>query len=133
MKIKYRIWDTKSKQYLTEIPALEEWLNAFLRDPYAAFDDSEQLLEDPFLPCPYPEDFRGRLSYELFTGVKDVDGKEIYENDIVKVIGGMPNEMTIVWSESRGAFGLIETKAACFGNFYLPNQPMKIVGNINVR
>lgn len=120
-QIKFRVWDTESKQFLEEIPRYEEWLDAWIRDgDGASFDDC---VDDPFINI-NPETFNGRLIYQQWTGLTDKDGKEIYDGDIVQYLDSLDEE---TWSKEvvfdKGYFGLSRGKNV---------SPTYLFGYINI-
>lgn len=72
-KIKFRAWDTENKCWFPRNIA-DEWIN-ICPDGEVIFGDADG---DPELS-------EGRFEISQFTGMTDMDDKEIYEGDIVHV------------------------------------------------
>ncbi len=90
--IKFKAWDTKNKNWLTQVPYLEYLLD----DPDAAvshhdIDEESSLYWYPN-NCLGP-DFNGRIQYLQSVGLIDSKGIAIYESDIVKNI--YPDEHSV--------------------------------------
>lgn len=115
-EIKFRIWDNLEKDYLNEEDiAIDNLNNIFIFERYDS-NDSE-LWYTRLLPDPDNK----RHVIEQCTGLKDKNGTEIYEGDIVKV-------------EGDGEIYRVEWINSGFGLEPRYNSPLyPILGNVKLR
>ena len=111
--IKFRVWDSKNKKWLSAVPSLEYLLN----DEDACISHHDIDPESAIYKYPsniLGKDFGGRIVWQQYTGLQDSTGKEIYEGDILayeegnflKGENGLDDRLEIFWDAENAKFGI---------------------------
>ncbi len=122
--LKFRIWDTKSKEYFEPI---YEAYNGKLLDLSIGLG-GDLLRRTLQLPAEHQSCFKGQYVIEQYVGRADNKGIDIYLGD--KVFDGCSQIYTVVWDDTCCGFALSSIGDLTSFNEYSP-ECLEIVGNIH--
>jgi uncharacterized phage protein (TIGR01671 family) len=132
-ELKFRVRDTKNNKWVDAVPSLE-----YLLDDGDHSISHHDIDEESGIYT-YPKNitgdtFNGRLVWQQYTGLKDKNGKEIYEGDIVS--GICLNDGPQICVVGFDTFGIFYTKIKFYPCEEWDNVAMlaqehnEIIGNI---
>ena len=118
-EIKFRAWDKGLKRMI------------YLSEPTVENDDFSGIvfkLRDYFVSA-FSSDRIEDVELMQYTGLKDKNGREIYEGDIVKGTGKNPIIYVVEWLDSYGGFAFVDKEKAIPAYEFLVNF-CEVIGNI---
>ena len=117
MKLKFRAWDTTNKE--------------MFKDTFSITESGQVVVvEQEDVMCPPDYVFVDNLVIMQSTGIKDKNGKEVFEGDIVKMAKDVYSEPTYyeVVRHRGGAYRLESKQHGC--ELWLRHTDCEVVGNL---
>jgi len=120
-EIKFRAWDKKLKKMFEFELEWSKYVN----------HEEIQCLTPVGIGNPNEENIKNPSDFMQYTGLKDRNGKEIYEGDILVTLGLTTRK--VEWNEEYSSFGLsekIDDKIKVIGIHKQLAEKSEVIGNI---
>jgi len=132
-ELKFRAWDKKAKSMLPTND-LNFVIHPYDGEVYKAGTHGPDITDE--YNWGMAEEETGDLIIMQYTGLKDKNGKEIYENDIVENKSDNKERFVIQWASEWGMFKMesISGNRLCHQDLQPLNAvgPIEVIGNINM-
>lgn len=132
-RFRFRAWDRKNKRMLYNIQGAYD--GGCIEDKDG--EDVEDCHEGCF-DCFIPKEWQGenyQYIVEQCTGLKDKNGKLIYEGDIVLLTDEdafeQPRKTIVRWAEENACFGLFISDKSYYGFGSYESEFFEVIGNIH--
>lgn len=131
-EIKYRAWDKSNNKMYYDVERCYDTLSCFGGNTNMIVSSFGEILEDKLQDKDYNDLEENRYEVQQYTGLKDKNGKEIYEGDIVSFMEDSSNPEEVYYK--KGCYFPLavfntETAIVKLGNKYENPELIKEVIN----